>query len=199
MKTNKTWWLCFTEFFLEWEMFRTKLVQKIKTHILCSVTLKKTCPVCEIILKHVVEPGRSQVTMWRVLFACWIPEATNTHSEQLRLIAVALSRLYVTLYIHCLSLLRYLNRLLQHFFYHGVTATVIQWFIITLRRTTLGIAPQEEWSAQRGGLYLTTHNTHKRQTSMPPGGNGTHNPSKRAAGDPRLIDRVATGTGIAAV
>ena len=26
------------QFFLEWEMFQTKFVQKIKTHILCSIT-----------------------------------------------------------------------------------------------------------------------------------------------------------------
>ena len=29
------WYLA--EFFLEWEMFQTKVVEKIKTHILCSV------------------------------------------------------------------------------------------------------------------------------------------------------------------
>ena len=30
------WYL--TEFFLEWEMFQAQFVEKIKTHILCSVT-----------------------------------------------------------------------------------------------------------------------------------------------------------------
>jgi hypothetical protein len=33
--------------------------------------------------------------------------------------------------------------------------------------TTLGSTPLDEWSARRRDLYLTTHNTHKRQTSMP--------------------------------
>jgi len=37
----------------------------------------------------------------------------------------------------------------------------------TLRHTTLGRNPVDEWSARRRDLYLTTHNTHKRQTSMP--------------------------------
>jgi hypothetical protein len=32
--------------------------------------------------------------------------------------------------------------------------------------TTLGRTPLEEWSALRKDLYLTTHNTHNRQTSM---------------------------------
>jgi len=37
----------------------------------------------------------------------------------------------------------------------------------TQRRTTVGRAPLDEWSARRRSLYLTTHNTHNRQTSMP--------------------------------
>ena len=38
------------------------------------------------------------------------------------------------------------------------------------RRTTVGRTPRDEWSARRRDLYLTTHNTHNRQTSMPPVG-----------------------------
>jgi hypothetical protein len=41
-------------------------------------------------------------------------------------------------------------------------------FETTLRRTTLGTTPLDEWSVRRRDLYLTTHNTHKRQTSLPP-------------------------------
>ena len=37
---------------------------------------------------------------------------------------------------------------------------------ITLRRTTLGRSPLDEWSVRRRDLYLTTHNTHNRQTPM---------------------------------
>jgi hypothetical protein len=40
-------------------------------------------------------------------------------------------------------------------------------FMITLRHTTLGRTPLDEWSAQRRDLYPTIYNTHKRQTSMP--------------------------------
>jgi hypothetical protein len=36
-----------------------------------------------------------------------------------------------------------------------------------LRHTTLGTTPLDEGPARRRDLYLTTHNTHKRQTSMP--------------------------------
>ena len=38
------------------------------------------------------------------------------------------------------------------------------------RRTTVGRTPLDERSARRRDLYLTTHDTHNRQTSMPPVG-----------------------------
>ena len=40
----------------------------------------------------------------------------------------------------------------------------------TQRRSTVGRTPLNEWSARRRDLYLTTHDTHNRQTSMPPVG-----------------------------
>ena len=56
----------------------------------------------------------------------------------------------------------------------------------TQRRTTVGRTSLDEWSACHRDLYLTTHNTHNRQTFMPPSGIRTHNLSKRAAADLRL-------------
>jgi len=62
------------------------------------------------------------------------------------------------------------------FFYHGATAPSgprsphYGRFMITLRYTTLGRTPLDESWARRRDLYLTTHNIHKRQTSMPPAG-----------------------------
>ena len=43
-------------------------------------------------------------------------------------------------------------------------------FTISLRQTTLSRTPLYEWSARRTDLYLTTDNTHNRQTFMPPVG-----------------------------
>ena len=40
----------------------------------------------------------------------------------------------------------------------------------TQRRTGFGRTPLDEWSARRRDLYLTTHDTHNRQISMPPVG-----------------------------
>jgi hypothetical protein len=37
-------------------------------------------------------------------------------------------------------------------------------FTITLRHTTLGMTPLDEWSARRRDLYLTTHNIQNRQS-----------------------------------
>jgi len=37
----------------------------------------------------------------------------------------------------------------------------------TQRHITVGRTPLDEWSARRRDLYLTTHNTRNRQTSMP--------------------------------
>jgi hypothetical protein len=36
--------------------------------------------------KNIVEPGRPQMTIWHMRVACWIPKATNTHSEYVILI-----------------------------------------------------------------------------------------------------------------
>jgi len=43
-------------------------------------------------------------------------------------------------------------------------------FTITLRHDTLSRTLLDEWSARRKDLYLTTDNTHNRQTSVPPAG-----------------------------
>ena len=52
----------------------------------------------------------------------------------------------------------------------------------TQRRSTVGRTPLDEWSARRRDLYLTTHNTHNRQTSIPP--RWDSNPQSRQASGP---------------
>jgi len=42
--------------------------------------------------KNIVEPGRPQMTIGRMRIACWIPKATNTHSENVTLIALPLQQ-----------------------------------------------------------------------------------------------------------
>jgi len=42
--------------------------------------------------KKLVESGRSQMTIWHMRIACWIPKATNTHSGCVMLIAFPLQQ-----------------------------------------------------------------------------------------------------------
>jgi hypothetical protein len=66
------------EFSLEWEMFQTKVVEKIKTHILCSVIFfKKSCRLWDNVEKY----GRArQATHDNTEHAlwCWITKARHT-------------------------------------------------------------------------------------------------------------------------
>jgi hypothetical protein len=58
-----------------------------------------------------LEPDRQQMTIWRICIACWIPKATNTHSEYVIIndfstaTMVARTHLSFSFYIHCLSCL----------------------------------------------------------------------------------------------
>jgi len=58
-------------------MFQAKVVAKTGTHnFLFS---PENHAVYEIMWKDTVQPGRPQMTIWRMRIACWIPKATNTH------------------------------------------------------------------------------------------------------------------------
>jgi len=72
--------------------------------------------------------------------------------------------------------------------------SIYRGFAITLRHATLGRNPPDECSARRRDLYLTTHNTHKRQTSMPP---ACFEPTIPGSDRPKTyaLDRTATGIG----
>ena len=61
-------------------MFRTKVVEKIKTHILSSVTVFENRAVYEIMWENIVERGRPQMIICPMRIASWIPKATNTHT-----------------------------------------------------------------------------------------------------------------------
>jgi hypothetical protein len=88
-----------------------------------------------------------------------------------------------------------------NFFSHGATNPSEPWhpncrgFTITLNgHTTLGRTLLDEWSAPRIYLYQTTHNTHKRQVSMPSAG---LQPELPASERPQTyaLERAAPGIG----
>ena len=94
MKINIHFWSYLAQFFLEWEMFQTKVVEKIKTHILYSVTpffKKKSFRLWDNV-ENIVQPDRPRMTTWRMRISCWIPKTTNTHSEYVMLIAYPLQQ-----------------------------------------------------------------------------------------------------------
>ena len=92
------------------------------------------------------------------------------------------------------------NPLIMYFFYGacspiaGCGLLILEVFRDHTRHTTVGRTPLDEWSARRTDLYLTTHNTHNRRTSIIPVG---FEPTISAGERPQTyaLDRVATGTG----
>jgi hypothetical protein len=102
-------------------MFQTKVVEKIKTHILCSITLLlllfiylflfyfENRTVYELMWNNNEAPRH--VPIWCMSFACWITKATNTQQEDMVLTAFPLPQWLcervsvLCLYIHCLSCL----------------------------------------------------------------------------------------------
>ena len=69
------------------------IAEKMKTHILCSVTSGSPPPenraLCEVMWKNIVEPEWQQMTIWGMRVAYRVPKSTNTHSEYVIFTAVS--------------------------------------------------------------------------------------------------------------
>ena len=93
-------------------MFQTKVVEKIKTHISCSIIFFDNRAVCEIMWKNIVEPDRPQMTNWRMRIACRMTKAKNTHTEHVHtyyfftVTMVARMQLSVTLCVYFYFMIR---------------------------------------------------------------------------------------------
>ena len=111
MKTLVHLWQCLVRFFLEWEMFETKIVQKIKTHILRPITLfRKSCRLWDNVEKYSTARQATDGNIIRRMgIAYWITEATDTHSQHVILIVFPLQQWLherapvLRSYVHCLS------------------------------------------------------------------------------------------------
>jgi len=80
MKTIMHFWSYLANFFLEREMFQTKVVEKIKSHLMFNnFFFKENHAVNETLWENIVKPDRPQMKRRRTRVACWIPKATNTH------------------------------------------------------------------------------------------------------------------------
>jgi hypothetical protein len=73
-------------------MFQTEVIQEHQnTHfVFDKLVFFENRAVYEIVWKNMVEWCRPQVTIWRMRIACWIPKATDTHSEYVIVIAFPL-------------------------------------------------------------------------------------------------------------
>jgi hypothetical protein len=107
------------QLFLEWKMFQTIVVKKIQTHVLRSITIfSKIEPFMRQCVKNAVQLNKTQMIIRRMRIACWIPEATNT--QYVIIIAfstakmVARTRLNITLYIRCLSVINLFCKALKY-------------------------------------------------------------------------------------
>ena len=87
---------------------------------------------------------------------------------------------------------------LNTFLLHGTTAPSgprpphYRGFTITLRHTTLGRIPLDEWPDRCRNLYLTTHSIHKRHVFVSPAGFEPATPSSECL-QTKALDRAAAG------
>ena len=93
------------------EMFQTKVVEKIKTHILCSVTFFwKSCRLWDNVEIYCrTRQGTDDNIIRHMRLGCWKTRASYTHSEYVILIAFPRQdwlrerASMLRLYVHCLS------------------------------------------------------------------------------------------------
>jgi len=81
-------WEYLAHYFLEWEMFQRKGVEKIKKiNKFNKFIFRKSCLLWDKVEKKKVDSGRRQMAIWRIRILYWILKATNTHSKYVIIIA----------------------------------------------------------------------------------------------------------------
>ena len=76
MKSNSRFLSYLSQFISEKEIFQTNVVENINIRILCWVIFENYS-IYEIMWKNIVEMDRSQMTIWRMRMAWWIPHTQN--------------------------------------------------------------------------------------------------------------------------
>jgi len=69
-------------------MYQNKVVEKIKSTFNVQFFFFENLSVYGIKRKNSVESDRPKMTVWSMRIACWIPNATNMHSEYVIYIAL---------------------------------------------------------------------------------------------------------------
>ena len=89
VKKNISSWLYLTQFFLEWKMFQTKILEKIKKKVSCSIFFLNHATNA-ILWKNEEQRGIPQMTILRMCMAYWITNATDTCSIYVIFVAIPL-------------------------------------------------------------------------------------------------------------
>jgi hypothetical protein len=86
MRTCILLWLYLAQSFLEWDVSDESGKENQNTHFIVQKYSVENCAVYEIKWENNVQPDTPQMTIWRMRIACWISEATDTHSGYVILI-----------------------------------------------------------------------------------------------------------------
>jgi hypothetical protein len=78
MKTYEHFLWYLAQFFREQEMFQIKFIEKIRTHILCSIYSSENCAVWDNVRAR---QATDHSLIQCMHFARWITEATDTHPK----------------------------------------------------------------------------------------------------------------------
>jgi len=83
LREDQCTYLIYLSQFLEWEIFQEKKFRgNQNTHLMSSkFSFFENRVVRNIMWKNIVERGRQQMTIWCMRVACWVPKATDKHSE----------------------------------------------------------------------------------------------------------------------
>ena len=105
LKTNTHLWSYLAQFFFEWEIFQAKVVEKIKSHILCPIKFSITSAFNVGMLKNIVEASRPQMSIWHMLDTKVYEHTLRIYNTYCFSIATVVKRtcLNIKLYIQCLS------------------------------------------------------------------------------------------------
>jgi hypothetical protein len=142
------------------------------------------------------------MTLWRTRIACWIARATHTCNIYYSTYCFSTATMVART---CLGVIRTLLVSLCYFLFCGtatqrgpMASSFLRFRDHTQLRTTVGRTPLDERPARRIDLYLTTDNTDKGQTSMPPVGFEPTVPASKLQ-QTHALERAVTGTGLVAL
>jgi hypothetical protein len=143
MKTDIHLWSHLSRFFSEWEIFQTKVVQKIRTHILCPQIFSKIVPLRGNVEKYGITRHTSsddKIIRRMLVACCW---RLPTHSRNM--------------HTYCFSTEIRVTRTCLNVALG--TSSVLFCFLIMTKdddvRYNVNFAPEQATKAQRGSRGIT--------------------------------------------